>query len=33
MQTARDALGWHLIERMPRVYDFSSAIPMLRAGA
>jgi beta-glucosidase/6-phospho-beta-glucosidase/beta-galactosidase len=31
MATARDGLRWHLIERVPRVYDFSSAIPMLRA--
>jgi beta-glucosidase/6-phospho-beta-glucosidase/beta-galactosidase len=31
IQTARDGLRWHLIERAPHTYDFSSAIPMFRA--
>ena len=31
MATARDGLRWHLIERAPYVYDFSSVLPMLRA--
>jgi beta-glucosidase/6-phospho-beta-glucosidase/beta-galactosidase len=31
LYTARDGLRWHLIERTPGHYDFSSAIPMLRA--
>lgn len=29
--TARDALRWHLIERTAGVYDFASAVPMLKA--
>lgn len=29
--TARDGIRWHLIETKPYRYDFSSAIPMLRA--
>jgi beta-glucosidase/6-phospho-beta-glucosidase/beta-galactosidase len=29
--TARDGFRWHLIERAPRTYDFSTAIPMLQA--
>src|SRR6476660_8935029 len=29
--TARDGLRWHVIERAPGIYDFSSAIPMLDA--
>ena len=29
--TARDGLRWHLIERTPGEYDFSSALPMVRA--
>jgi beta-glucosidase/6-phospho-beta-glucosidase/beta-galactosidase len=29
--TARDGFRWHLIERAPHRYDFSSAIPMLGA--
>src|SRR5579883_3295621 len=28
---ARDALRWHLIERAPGRYDWSSFLPMLRA--
>jgi beta-glucosidase/6-phospho-beta-glucosidase/beta-galactosidase len=31
IQTARDALRWHVIERSPGVFDFSSADGMLRA--
>jgi beta-glucosidase/6-phospho-beta-glucosidase/beta-galactosidase len=31
MRTARDGLRWHLIERTPGVYDFSSVLPMLAA--
>jgi beta-glucosidase/6-phospho-beta-glucosidase/beta-galactosidase len=31
MQTARDGLRWHLIERTAGVYDFSSALNMLNA--
>lgn len=31
IRTARDGLRWHLIERTPGVYDFSSLLPMLRA--
>ena len=30
MRTARDGLRWHLIERSPGTYDFSSLLPMLR---
>ncbi len=29
--TAREGLRWHLIERTPAVYDFSSALPLIRA--
>src|SRR6476660_1507142 len=29
--TARDGLRWHLIERAPHKYDFSSVIAMLNA--
>src|SRR5437870_2721356 len=29
--TARDAIRWHLIERRAGCYDFSSALPMVRA--
>ena len=31
MLTLRDGLRWHLIERSPGVYDWSSWRPMLRA--
>jgi beta-glucosidase/6-phospho-beta-glucosidase/beta-galactosidase len=31
MRTVRDGLRWHLIERVPREYDFSSVLPMLKA--
>ncbi|HYE64096.1 MAG TPA: hypothetical protein VD966_00855 [Pyrinomonadaceae bacterium] len=31
MRTARDGIRWHLIERTPGDYDFSSVLPMLRA--
>src|SRR5215213_9477160 len=31
IQTARDGLRWHLIERSPGVYDFSRATTMLQA--
>lgn len=31
LSTARDSLRWHLIEPSPGRYDFSSAIPLLRA--
>jgi beta-glucosidase/6-phospho-beta-glucosidase/beta-galactosidase len=31
IQTARDGLRWHLIERTPGNYDFASAIGMLKA--
>ena len=31
IHTARDGVRWHLIERSPHSYDFSSAIPMRRA--
>jgi len=31
MQTARDGIRWHLIERRPGTYDFSSVQPMLAA--
>lgn len=29
--TARDGIRWHLIEKSPGVYDWSSVLPMLRA--
>ena len=31
MHTARDSLRWHLIETSPGAFDFSSALPMIRA--
>ena len=31
MQTMRDGIRWHLIERRPGTYDFSSVQPMLEA--
>ena len=31
MTTIRDGLRWHLIERTPGKYDFSSVLPMLSA--
>ena len=31
MRTAREGLRWHLIEREPHVYDFSTALPMIEA--
>jgi hypothetical protein len=31
IRTARDGVRWHLIEKSPNRYDFSSLIPMLRA--
>lgn len=31
IRTMRDGLRWHLIERTPGVYDWSSFLPMLRA--
>ncbi|MGF7163529.1 beta-glucosidase/6-phospho-beta-glucosidase/beta-galactosidase [Rhodoligotrophos appendicifer] len=31
--TVRDGLRWHLIERRPGRYDWSSALPMLRAAS
>jgi len=31
VRTARDGVRWHLIEKAPVRYDFSSLIPMLRA--
>jgi beta-glucosidase/6-phospho-beta-glucosidase/beta-galactosidase len=31
IRAARDGIRWHLIERTPGQYDFSSAIPMLEA--
>lgn len=31
LTTARDGLRWHLIERAPGFYDWSSFLPMLRA--
>jgi hypothetical protein len=33
IRSARDGLRWHLIERSPGVYDWSSWIPMLEAAA
>ena len=33
IRTARDALRWHLIERVPGLYDWSSVLPMIRAAA
>ena len=31
IRTARDGIRWHLIERAPYAYDFSSVLPMVRA--
>jgi hypothetical protein len=31
IRVARDGISWHLIERSPYRYDFSSVLPMLRA--
>jgi hypothetical protein len=31
IRTARDGVRWHLVERSPRRYDFSSVLPILRA--
>jgi beta-glucosidase/6-phospho-beta-glucosidase/beta-galactosidase len=31
METAREGLRWHLIERTPHRYDFSSALPIMEA--
>src|SRR3954447_3548054 len=31
MHGARDGLRWHLIEKSPGSYDFSSALPMITA--
>jgi hypothetical protein len=31
INSARDAVRWHLIERRPYEYDWSSALPMIRA--
>lgn len=31
MQTVREGIRWHLIEKEPRNYDFSSVLPVLRA--
>lgn len=31
IRTARDGVRWHLIEKTPSCYDFSSLLPMLRA--
>ena len=31
MLTARDGFRWHLIEREPGIYDWSSFLPMLQA--
>ena len=31
IETARDGVRWHLIEKSPRQYDFSSVIGMMRA--
>ena len=31
IRTARDGVRWHLIEKSPFRYDFSSLVPMLRA--
>jgi len=33
LQTIRDGLRWHLIERAPGIYDWSSWLPMLEAAA
>jgi hypothetical protein len=31
IKTSRDGIRWHLIEKAPGVYDFSSVLPMLAA--
>jgi hypothetical protein len=31
LRTVRDAMRWHLIEKTPRKYDWSSLVPMLKA--
>src|SRR5215213_5642561 len=31
IRTVRDGLRWHLIEKTPGIYDWSSFLPMLRA--
>src|SRR5690606_27821408 len=31
IRTVRDGLRWHLIERLPGEYDWSSVLPQLRA--
>ncbi len=31
LRTVRDGLRWHLIEQQPRRFDFSSALPMMKA--
>lgn len=31
LRTIRDGLRWHLIERVPGHYDWSSVLPMLQA--
>src|SRR5688500_8065076 len=33
IRSARDGIRWHLVERRPGFYDWSSAIPMVRAAA
>ena len=33
IRTVRDAFRWHLIERFPGRYDWSSVLPMIRAAA
>lgn len=33
IHTAREGLRWHLIERTPSVYDFSSVAPMIEAAS
>ena len=33
IRTVRDAFRWHLIERVPGRYDWSSVLPMMRAAA
>ena len=32
LRTVRDGIRWHLIERSPNRYDWSSVLPMVRAG-
>lgn len=31
IRTARDGIRWHLIEKRPNSYDFSTVVPMIRA--